>query len=58
MKRDAQYYRDRLAELEVVLHGTPAGRNVEQITNARDYCIRRIRECEYQDALDVILNSN
>lgn len=58
MIRDAQYYRDRLAELEVVLRGTPDGRNVEQLTNARDYCIRRIIECEYQEAVAVILNSN
>lgn len=58
MIRDAQYYRDRLAELEVVLAGTPAGRNVDQLMAARLYCKRRIRECEYEEAVAVILDSN
>ena len=54
--RDAQYYRDRLAEIESGIEQT--GRNVEQLMEARDFCKRRILECEYQDAVDVILNSN
>lgn len=59
MKRDAQYYRDRLAEIKLVLaSGRRGGRNVGQLIKARDFCKRRIIECEYQDKVDVILDSN
>ncbi len=54
--KDAQYYRDRLAEIEAVIEHT--GRNVEQLMESRDFCNRRIIECEYQEKLAVILDSN
>ena len=59
MARDSQFYQIRLMELEQVLAASRSdGRNVGQLIKARDYCIRRIRECQYQDRVDVILNSN
>ena len=59
MSRDAQYYRDRLAELNEVIDGPPGQRlNSPQLIEARDFCRRRIRECEYAKAIGVILDSN
>ena len=57
--RDAEFYRDRLAEIELVIAGTPpGGRVMEQYIKARDFCKRRIRECEYQERIAIILLSN
>lgn len=58
--RDAQYYRDRLAELNKVIDGSTMQRliNTEQLIEARDYCKRRIWECDYAEAIGVILDSN
>ena len=56
MIRDAQFYRDRLAELEAETQ--QGGRNVEQLIEDRRFCRQRIIECEYQEAVAVILDRN